>query len=65
MTVQGSADVRRAVVGVEEAAVMLGIGRTLAYRRLVKEGKWPTPTIRMGRLIKVPVGPLMDYLGHG
>ena len=43
---------------------MLGIGRTLAYR-LVKEDKWPTPTIRIGQLIKVPDGPLMDYLGRG
>ncbi len=40
---------------------MLGIGRTLAYR-LVREGNWPTPVIRMGRLIKVPLQPLQEYL---
>jgi excisionase family DNA binding protein len=50
-----------AVVDVPEAAAMLGIGRTLAYR-LVREGDWPTPVIRMGRLIKVPLQPLHDYL---
>lgn len=63
MTVQGSADGRRAVVGMWKAAVILGIGRTFAYRP-IKEGKWPTSTIRMGRLINDPVGPLMDYLGR-
>lgn len=50
-----------AVVDLPEAAAMLGIGRTLAYR-LVREGRWPTPVIRMGRLIKVPLEPLQDYL---
>jgi excisionase family DNA binding protein len=52
---------RPAVVDLPEAAAMLGIGRTLAYR-LVREGSWPTPVIRMGRLIKVPLQPLQDYL---
>jgi hypothetical protein len=41
---------------------MLGIGRTLAYR-LVREDAWPTPVIRVGRLIKVPLQPLREYLG--
>lgn len=54
---------RSAVVDLPEAAAMLGIGRTLAYR-LVREGTWPTPVIRMGRLIKVPVQPLREYLRH-
>jgi excisionase family DNA binding protein len=55
-------DARAAVVDLPEAAAMLGIGRTLAYR-LVREGSWPTPVIRVGRLIKVPLRPLREYLG--
>lgn len=54
--------VKPAVVDLVEAAAMLGIGRTLAYR-LVKEGEWPTPVIHVGRLIKIPLRPLEDYLG--
>lgn len=52
---------RSAVVDLSEAAAMLGVGRTLAYR-LVREGVWPTPVIRVGRLIKVPIQPLQEYL---
>jgi hypothetical protein len=51
----------RPVVDLTTAAAMLGIGRTLAYR-LVRTGQWPTPLIRVGRLIKVPTQPLMDLL---
>ena len=50
-----------AVIDLPQAAAILGIGRTLAYR-LVREGNWPTPIIRMGRLIKVPVQPLQEFL---
>lgn len=53
-----------AVVGVEEAVQILGIGRTLAYR-LVREDQWPTSVVRVGRLIKIPRGPLYEYLGAG
>jgi predicted DNA-binding transcriptional regulator AlpA len=55
-------DARPAVLDLPEAAAMLGIGRTLAYR-LVREDAWPTPVIRVGRLIKVPLQPLREYLG--
>jgi predicted DNA-binding transcriptional regulator AlpA len=55
-------DSRAAVVDLPEAAAMLGIGRTFAYR-LVREDAWPTPVIRVGRLIKVPLQPLREYLG--
>lgn len=51
----------RGVIDLVEAAQVLGIGRTMAYR-LVREGRWPTPVIRLGRLIKVPVAPLEEYL---
>jgi predicted DNA-binding transcriptional regulator AlpA len=55
-------DAKPAVVDLTEAAAILGIGRTLAYR-LVRDGAWPTPVIHVGRLIKVPLQPLRDYVG--
>jgi excisionase family DNA binding protein len=44
-----------------EAARLLGVGRTTAYK-LVRTGSWPTPLIRMGRLIRVPTAPLRELL---
>jgi excisionase family DNA binding protein len=44
------------------AARLLGIGRTVAYE-LVREGRWPTPIIRVGRKIRVPSAPLRTLLG--
>ena len=44
------------------AAGLLGIGRTAAYR-LVREGRWPTPVVRAGRLIRVPTRPLLTAIG--
>jgi len=62
----GAASTRRsdpsAVFDLLEAARLLGVGRTLAYQ-LVRDGRWPTPVVRMGRLIKIPKKPLLDYLG--
>lgn len=49
---------------VEQAAAMLGIGRTLAYE-LIRAGEWPTPILHLGRLIKVPSGPLISLLRDG
>lgn len=43
------------VLDVPQAARLLGIGRTLAYE-LVRTNQWPTPVIRVGRLIKIPSG---------
>ena len=63
-TAARSADRLPPVVDLPTAAAMLGIGRTLAYR-LVRTGQWPTPVLRIGRLIKVPTGPLLDLLGNG
>ena len=59
-----SADRLPPVVDLPTAAAILGIGRTLAYQ-LVRTGQWPTPVLRIGRLIKVPTGPLLDLLGNG
>lgn len=50
------------VVDLVTAATMLGIGRTVAYR-LVRQGKWPTPVLRLGNQIKVPSAPLLELLG--
>jgi hypothetical protein len=44
------------------AAVLLGVRRTAAYR-LVREGRWPTPVLRAGRLIRVPTAPLLAAIG--
>jgi excisionase family DNA binding protein len=51
-------------LSVEQAATMLGIGRTLAYE-LIRSGDWPTPILHLGRLIKIPSGPLMSLLRDG
>jgi hypothetical protein len=52
------------VLDVPQAARLLGIGRTLAYE-LVRTNQWPTPVIRMGRLIKIPSGPLIELMTTG
>jgi excisionase family DNA binding protein len=46
------------------AASLLGIGRTTAYE-LVRTGQWPTPVVRLGRIIRIPTAPLMELLGQG
>jgi excisionase family DNA binding protein len=51
-----------AVLTLPEAARLLGVGRTMAYQ-LVRNGQWPTPVVRMGRLIKIPKKLLLDFLG--
>ena len=49
------------VIDLMSAAGLLGLGRTTAYK-LVRTGQWPTPVIRIGRLIKVPTAPLRELL---
>ncbi len=53
-----------AVLDVPQAARLLGIGRTLAYE-LVRTDQWPTPVIRVGRLIKIPCEPLIELMSTG
>jgi predicted DNA-binding transcriptional regulator AlpA len=53
-----------AVLDVPQAARLLGIGRTLAYE-LVRTDQWPTPVIRVGRLIKIPSAPLIELMSTG
>jgi excisionase family DNA binding protein len=50
-----------AVLDLPQAAELLGIGRTMAYQ-LVHAGEWPTPILRIGRLIKVPTDPIVALL---
>jgi hypothetical protein len=50
-----------AVLDLQAAAKMLGVGRTTAYR-LVHDDQWPTPVLRLGRLIKIPTRPLLELL---
>ena len=52
------------VVDLSTAARALGLGRSAAYE-LVRTGGWPTPVLRLGRLIKVPSAPLVELLGLG
>jgi len=51
-----------AVIDVPTAASVLGIGRTAAYE-LIRTGSWPTPVVRLGKLIRVPTAPLLDLVG--
>jgi len=50
-----------AVVDVPTAAAILGIGRSAAYQ-LIRCGRWPTPVLHLGKLIRVPTAPLLDLL---
>lgn len=51
----------RPCVSADEAFAELGIDRTTGYRA-IREGKFPVPIIRVGRLIKVPTAPLRRLL---
>jgi hypothetical protein len=53
-----------AVLDVPQAARLLGIGRTLAYE-LVRTDQWPTPILRIGRLIRIPSRPLIELVSTG
>ena len=50
------------VVDVPTAAAILGIGRAAAYE-LIRIGQWPTPILRVGKLIRVPSAPLLELVG--
>jgi excisionase family DNA binding protein len=50
-----------AVLDLAHAAALLGVGRTTAYK-LVHDNQWPTPVLRLGRLIKIPTQPLLELL---
>jgi hypothetical protein len=44
------------------AGAILGVGRTVAYR-LVRQGRWPTHVVRVGRKVVIPTLPLLEFLG--
>lgn len=50
------------VVDVPTAAEALGLGKTAAYE-LIRCGGWPTPVLRLGKLIRIPTAPLLALLG--
>ena len=52
------------LVDVPTAARVLGIGRSLAYD-LVRRDQWPTPVLRVGKLIKIPTAPLVVLINNG
>jgi hypothetical protein len=52
-----------AAIDIGTAAEVLGIGRSAAYE-LVRCGKWPTPVLRLGKLIRIPTRPLLELLGE-
>ena len=66
MTVGGDPGARvepRATITVEEAATLLGIGRSAAYEA-ARRGQLPTR--RVGRRLLVPLPALLEWLGaHG
>jgi len=49
------------VIDVPTAAAILGIGRTAAYE-LIRAGRWPTPVLRLGKLIRIPSAPLLELV---
>ena len=49
------------ILDVPTAAHVLGIGRSLAYQ-LVRTGDWPTPVLRVGKLIKIPTASLLRLI---
>ena len=51
-----------AVIDVPTAASVLGLSRTTAYE-LIRVGRWPTPVLCLGKLIRLPTGPILDLLG--
>lgn len=50
----------RATITIEEAATLLGIGRTAAYEAA---NRGQLPTRRLGRRLLVPVPAFLDWLG--
>lgn len=51
------------VVSAEEAFKLLGIDRGTGYKS-IKDGTFPLPVIRVGRIIRVPTSALISLLEH-
>lgn len=54
----------RPVISAEEAFAVLGLDRSTGYKA-IREGNFPVPVLRIGRLIRVPTAPLRRLLGLG
>jgi predicted DNA-binding transcriptional regulator AlpA len=52
----------RPTLKAEEAFALIGIGRTVGYEQ-IRQGTFPVRVLRLGRLIKIPTAPLLDWLG--
>lgn len=52
------------VLDVPTAAQVLDIGRSLAYD-LIRRDEWPTPVVRVGKLIRIPTAPLLQLHASG
>jgi predicted DNA-binding transcriptional regulator AlpA len=50
------------IVDLATAARALGVGRSAAYE-LVRTGQWPTPVLRLGKLIRIPSAALVELAG--
>lgn len=48
-------------ISLTEAATLLGVGRTTAYKA-AREGTFPVPVLRVGGRYVVPTRPLLDCL---
>jgi hypothetical protein len=49
-------------VRAEVAFEALGIGRTAGYQQ-IRDGGFPVPVLRLGRVYRVPTLPLLELLG--
>lgn len=54
----------RACVTADEAFAALGVDRTTGYRA-IREGTFPLPVVRVGRIIRVPAAALRRLLDPG
>jgi predicted site-specific integrase-resolvase len=51
----------RPVISADEAFAVLGIDRTTGYRA-IRDGTFPLPVIRVGRVFRIPTVPLVRML---
>lgn len=55
--------VRAGTMSLEDAAVRLGIGKSMAYQRALA-GTFPTRILKIGRIYRVPIADLERLLGE-
>jgi predicted DNA-binding transcriptional regulator AlpA len=52
----------RPTIKPQEAFRLLGCGQTNGYEQ-IRQGTFPVPVLRLGRVIKIPTAPLLELLG--